>query len=158
MVSSDHYDPPAGLSRSVADLVHRHRSAAAQPQGGHSKASCADGQSGQKVSAKKLWNSNLKRWPANRFLNQDCVFVLALESMLLRDPPQILFNSIDPNQTLSSPDPVQTGSGFTRVLLECSILPAVLALGVARARPPAWRWKCCRAATGCQRPGTRDRN
>jgi len=34
MVSSDHYDPPAGLSRSVADLGHRHRSAAAQPQGG----------------------------------------------------------------------------------------------------------------------------
>src|SRR5262245_1363979 len=33
MVSSDHYDPPAGLSPSVADLVHRHRSAAAQPQG-----------------------------------------------------------------------------------------------------------------------------
>jgi hypothetical protein len=29
----------------------------------------------EKVSAKKLWNSNLKRWnPANRFLNQDCAF------------------------------------------------------------------------------------
>src|SRR5215470_9767824 len=126
MVSSDHYDPPAGLSRSVADLVHRHRSAAAQPQGGHSKAYCA-GQSGQKVSAKKLWNSNLKRWPANRFLNQDCVFVLALESMLLRDPPQILFNSIDPTQTLSTSDPGAV-------------------------------WKCCTAATGCQLPGTRDRN
>jgi len=50
MVSSDHYDPPAGLSRTVADLVHRHRSAAAQPQGGHSKVYCADGQSGQFVS------------------------------------------------------------------------------------------------------------
>src|SRR5499427_9502863 len=50
MVSSDHYDPPAGLSRSVADLVHRHRSAAAQPQGGHSKAYCADGQSGQFIT------------------------------------------------------------------------------------------------------------
>src|SRR5262249_51273617 len=54
--------------------------------------------------------------------------------------------------------PVQSGSDFTRVLRECSILAAVLALGVARARPPAWRWKCCRAATGCQLPGTRDRN
>src|SRR5215813_3170276 len=66
----------------------------------------------------------------------------------------------DPNQTLSTPDPtpVQFGSNSTHVLLECSILPAVLALGVARARPPAWRWKCCRAATGCQRPGTPDRN
>jgi len=50
MVSSDHYDPPVGLSRSVADLVHRHRSAATQPQRGHSKAYCADGQSGQFVS------------------------------------------------------------------------------------------------------------
>src|SRR5215467_5357289 len=105
MVSSDHYDPPAGLSRSVADLVHRHRSAAAQPQGGHSKAYCA-GQSGQKVSAKKLWNSNLKRWPANRFLNQDCVFVLGLESMLLRDPPQNPFQQHRPEPDLSSPDPV----------------------------------------------------
>jgi hypothetical protein len=37
MVSSDHYNPPAGLSRSVVDWAHRHRSAAAQPQGGHSK-------------------------------------------------------------------------------------------------------------------------
>src|SRR5215510_14070699 len=45
MVSSDHYNPPAGLSRSVANWPHRHRSAAAQPQGGHSKAYCADGQS-----------------------------------------------------------------------------------------------------------------
>src|SRR5215467_14197354 len=50
MVSSDHYNPPAGLSRSVAGLAHRHRSAAAQPQGGHSKAYCADDQSGQFVS------------------------------------------------------------------------------------------------------------
>src|SRR5262249_58750814 len=48
----------------------------------------------------------------------------------------------DPNQTLSSPDPVQSGSGFTRVVLECSILPAVLALGVARARPPASPSQC----------------
>ena len=50
MVSSDHYDPPTALSRSVAVLAHRYRSAAAQPQGGHSKAYCADGQSGQFVS------------------------------------------------------------------------------------------------------------
>jgi hypothetical protein len=50
MVSSDHYNPSAGLCRSVAGLAHRHRSAAAQPQGGHSKGYCADGQSGQFVS------------------------------------------------------------------------------------------------------------
>jgi hypothetical protein len=51
----------------------------------------------EKVSAKKLWNSNLKRWnPANRFLNQDCAFVLGLESMLLRDPLKILFQQHRP--------------------------------------------------------------
>src|SRR5262249_10043070 len=50
MVTSDHSDPPTALSRSVAVLAHRYRSAAAQPQGGHSKAYCADGQSGQFVS------------------------------------------------------------------------------------------------------------
>jgi hypothetical protein len=54
------------------------------------------------------------------------------------------------NQTLSSHDPVQSGGSFTRVLLECSILPAVLAL-VARARPPAID-ECRRAAIGCQLP------
>jgi hypothetical protein len=48
----------------------------------------------EKVSAKKLWNSNLKRWnPANRFLNQDCAFVLGLESMLLRDSLQNPFST-----------------------------------------------------------------
>jgi hypothetical protein len=48
----------------------------------------------EKVSAKKLWNSNLKRWnPANRFLNQDCAFVLGLESMLLRNSPQNPFST-----------------------------------------------------------------
>jgi hypothetical protein len=31
------------------------------------------------------------RIPANGFLNQDCVFALGLESMLLRGPPKILF-------------------------------------------------------------------
>jgi hypothetical protein len=61
----------------------------------------------------------------------------------------LLTEENDPNQTLSSPDPMQTGSGFTRVLQECSILPAVLALGVERVRPPAWRWKFHKAATGC---------
>jgi hypothetical protein len=38
MVSSDHYNPPAGLSRSVADLGQWHRSAA-QPQGGPARIS-----------------------------------------------------------------------------------------------------------------------
>src|SRR5262249_37506524 len=47
----------------------------------------------EKVSAKKLWNSNLKRWNPGRFLTQDCVFVLGLESMLLRGPPQNPFST-----------------------------------------------------------------
>jgi hypothetical protein len=37
--------------------------------------------------------SGTKRIPANRFLNQDCAFVLGLESMLLRDPPQNPFST-----------------------------------------------------------------
>jgi hypothetical protein len=71
MVSSDHYNPSAGLCRSVAGLAHRHRSAAAQPQGGHSKAYCADDQSGQFVSVVRHgelrlhsgenWNCSLAR-------------------------------------------------------------------------------------------------
>jgi hypothetical protein len=47
---------------------------------------------------------------------------------------------------------------LTRLLLECSTLPAVFALGVARARLPAWRWKCRTTAIDCQPLGTRDRN
>jgi hypothetical protein len=57
-----------------------------------------------------------------------------------------------------TPETVQLAVALTRVLLECSILPAGLALEVVRARPPAWRLKCRRAATRSQPPGTRDRN
>jgi|SRR5262245_34677336 len=46
----------------------------------------------EKVSAKKLWNWNLNDGiPATRFLNQDCVVLCDLESMLLRASLKILF-------------------------------------------------------------------
>src|SRR6516164_3908789 len=35
--------------------------------------------------------------PANRFLTQDCVFALGLESMLLRDPPHNPFSTASVN-------------------------------------------------------------
>src|SRR5262245_43557544 len=48
----------------------------------------------EKVSAKKLWNSNLKRWnPANRFLNQDCAFVLVLNQCCSETPSDIGLNA-----------------------------------------------------------------
>ena len=55
--------------------------------------------------------SGTKRIPANRFLNQDCAFVLGLESMLLRDPPQ---------------NPFSTGSvklGHSAMSAQCPVKP-----------------------------------
>ena len=84
-----------------------------------------------------LWDNTLHNAATAASFNQDCAFVLGLESMLLRDPPQILFNSIDPTQTLSTSDP----GAVWQWLYSC-------AAGVPDLAGGACAWGCAGAASG----------